>query len=220
MLAIFLGSVIAADAQSKVVDDWKLISYKFSQLNNLPIEGQEITLTADTTGGIVSGASGCNRYSSRFKFDDSGRLNVGPMTVTKMACPGPWMQFESLFLDVLKGADSFSFETGVLTITDVDTQNFFRFKRVEKPVILTWYVNKRVVDCVGVVKTKCLQIKENKDGEWQNFFGPIDGFEFKKDFFYILEIERIKRKDPAADQPAFIHRLVRIIKQTKKEKEL
>lgn len=213
-------SAISTNGQAKAVDDWRLVSYKFGSMNNVNIDDKQITLTIDSAEGRVSGNSGCNRYTGKFGFEDNVRLKIGPLAGTRMACPEPWMRFESLFLQTLEAADSFAFETGVLTFTDVETQNVLRFKRIAKPEIFTWYVNKKVVDCVGVVKTKCLQIKENKDGEWKNFFGPIAGFEWKKDYFYIIEVERIRRPNPPADASAYEHRLVRIVKQTKKEKEL
>ncbi|MBX3298156.1 MAG: META and DUF4377 domain-containing protein [Acidobacteria bacterium] len=218
MLAVL--AVASAAAQTKVSDDWQLVSYKFAGSGNISLDGKTITLTVDTAAGRISGNSGCNRYTGPMRFDDAGRLKVGPLAATMMACPPPWMQFEKQFLQTLEAADSFSFETGVLTVTDTDTQNFLRFKRVDKPEIFTWYVNKEAVDCVGVVKTKCLQVKDRKDAPWQNFFGPIAGFDFKKGYYYEIEVERVRRENPPADASAYEHRLLRVIKRVKKEKDL
>jgi heat shock protein HslJ len=219
-IALVISSAAAVSAQAKILDDWKLVDFKFGQMDRFPIEGMNVTLTVDTIGLTISGNSGCNRYTGTFKFEDSGSLAVGPIIGTGSVCQEGAERFERKFREVLKSADSFSFEGGALTVTDVDTMSFLRFKRVIKPVLLTWYVNREVVDCVGVVKTKCLQIKDKRDGDWQNFYGPIDGFEFKKGFYFIIELERVRREDPAADQPPYFHRLLRIIRQTKKEKDL
>ncbi len=218
--ALVCAGFVFVQAQANVVDDWQLVSYKFSSLNNLPLNGKMITLSVDTKEGTIAGNSGGNRYNGQFKFDDAGRLKVGSIGSTKMMCEGVVMQFESMFTGVLRSADSFSFDTGILTITDVETQNFLRFKRTNKPEIFTWYVNKDLVDCVGVVKTKCLQVRDSKTAEWTNFFGPIDGFEFKKGFYYVIEVERTRRENPAGDASAYIHKLVNVVKKTKKEKEL
>lgn len=218
--AAMFVSTIAASAQVKAMDDWRLVAFKFTQMNNYSIEGKEITLSIDTREERVSGNSGCNRYMGAFKFDETGRLAIGPFAGTLMACPKVEERFERLYREALESADSFSFENGIFTIRDDQTQNFLRFERVKKPVILTWYVNKDVVDCVGVVKTKCLQIKDNKGGAWQNFFGPIDGFEFKKGYYYLIEVERTKRANAPADASVYSHRLIKVIKRVKKEKDI
>jgi heat shock protein HslJ len=214
--------VFSASVFSQVInsDDWKLVSFKLGQMNNYQIEGKEITLTIDTKDGRVSGNSGCNLYMGPFRFEDSGRLTVGPFAGTFMACAKVDERFEKMYRETLEGADSFSFENGILTFRDDQAQTFLRFERIKKPEIFTWYVNKDVVDCVGVVKTKCLQIKDSKTGSWQNFFGPIDGFDFKKGRFYLIEIERKRRENPPADASVYTHRLIRIVKSSKKEKDL
>lgn len=219
IITLIALSSATVGAQQPMLDDWRLVSYRFASMNNINVDERTITLTIDSKAGGVSGNSGCNQYAGKFGFEDT-RLKIGPLVGTKMACDGPWMQFERMFTQTLESADSFAFESGVLTFTDAETQSVLRFKRVVKPEIYTWYVNKKVEDCIGVVKTKCLQIKDSKDGAWKNFFGPIAGFEWKKDYYYIIEVERIRRPNPPADASAFEHRLVRIVKQTKKEKEL
>jgi hypothetical protein len=91
---------------------------------------------------------------------------------------------------------------GFLTPTDKGTGHFLRFQRIIKPERYAWYLNKDLRDCVGVVKTKCLQVKDAKDGQWQNFFGPIEGFNFKKGRFYLIDVERSRVANPAADGSA------------------
>ena len=147
-------------------------------------------------------------------------MAVGPFAGTLMACPRIDNRFEAEFRETLANIDSFSFETGYLTLTDKRTGRFMRFQRIVKPERYVWYVNKELEDCVGVVKTKCLQVKDSKEAAWQNFFGPIEGFNFRKGRFYIIEVERTKVANPAADGSAYSHKLVRVIKEAKKEKDL
>ena len=51
------------------------------------LKGTEITL-ALTADGTLSGSDGCNRYMSGFTLDE-GRLMIGPIATTRMACRGP-----------------------------------------------------------------------------------------------------------------------------------
>ncbi|MFB1485858.1 MULTISPECIES: META domain-containing protein [unclassified Thiocapsa] len=51
------------------------------------VKGTEITL-ALTAEGTLSGSDGCNRYMSGYALD-AGRLSIGPIATTRMACRGP-----------------------------------------------------------------------------------------------------------------------------------
>jgi heat shock protein HslJ len=44
-------------------------------------------------GDRVSGTTGCNRFSGSYRFE-RGRLVLGPLAMTRMACPGPRMEQE------------------------------------------------------------------------------------------------------------------------------
>lgn len=219
--AIFALGVISAAAQTpQELDDWRLVSHSFLRINDYPVAQKEITVTLDIKGSEITGFSGCNRFTGQFKFEENGRLAVGPFSGTLRACGPVDDRFERQFRETLEGADYFSFENGILTIRDNQTQFFLRFERVRKPEILLWYVNKTAADCVGAVKTKCLQVKDSKTGEWQNFFGPIEGFTFKKGRYYIIEVERTRRENAPADAAPYSLRLIRIVKTVKKEKDL
>lgn len=210
----------AAAQTPEANDDWRLVAYNFARVNNYPIDDKSVTITLDTLKQQIYGNSGCNRFIGAFRFEDSGRLAVGPFAGTLMACPRIDNRFEQAFRETLQAIDSFSFETGILTLNDNRTGHFMRFQRIIKPERYVWYVNKDLADCAGVVKTKCMQIKESKDAAWQNFFGPIEGFSFKKGRFYQIEVERTKTSNPAADGSAYSHKLIRVIKSVKKEKDL
>ena len=222
ILLIAATAILAVSgiAQPSQLDDWKLVAFDIGRLNNYSVEDKDVTMTLDTIEQRISGNSGCNRFMGPFRFEDSGRLSIGPFAGTLIACPRIDNRFEQAFRETLSNVDSFGFETGYLTLTDKRTGHFLRFQRVIKPERYTWYVNKELEDCVGVVKTKCMQVKDSKDGAWRNFFGPIEGFTFKKGRYYVIEVERTKRSNPAADGSAYSHRLIRVIKSVKKEKDL
>jgi heat shock protein HslJ len=220
VLFCFAALMVGQAAAQTTGDDWKLVAYNFARVNNYSIDDKEVTVTLDTREQLIAGNSGCNRFMGPFRFEDSGRLAVGPFAGTLMACPRIDNRFEAAFRETLGNIDSFTFETGYLTLTDKRTGHFMRFQRIIKPERYTWYVNKDLEDCVGVVKTKCMQIKDTKEGAWTNFFGPIEGFAFKKGRFYAIEVERTKVANPAADGSAYSHKLIRVIKEVKKEKDL
>lgn len=76
-------------------------------------------------------------------------------------------------------------------------------------------VGDKMVDCVTVGKTKCLQIKKPQDTEWQNFSGQIENFRYEAGYFYLLQVSKITVKNPPADASSFKYRLKRIINREK-----
>jgi heat shock protein HslJ len=78
--------------------------------------GAEVTLTYG--GGVFAGRSGCNRYTAPATAGDvPGAVTVGPLAVTRMACPGPQSAVEARFLKQLRGAKTFGFRLGRLAVS-------------------------------------------------------------------------------------------------------
>ena len=66
------------------------------------------------------------------------------------------------------------------------------------------------VDCVGVVPMKCLQVRE-VGGDWQNFYAPIEGFDFVEGSRYRLQVKVTKIANPPADGSSLRYQLVRVL---------
>ncbi|MGD9510023.1 MAG: META domain-containing protein [Geminicoccaceae bacterium] len=59
---------------------------------------ENVTVTLEfPEPGQVAGRSGCNRYSGPIGVS-GGRLVLGPLAMTRMACPPPQSEFERLFV--------------------------------------------------------------------------------------------------------------------------
>ena len=77
----------------------------------------------------------------------------------------------------------------------------------------TIYVADHRVDCVGVAPQKCLLVKETEDGEWQNFYGHIEGFDYKAGYSYKLLVEVVTIENPPADASNMAYSLVEILEK-------
>lgn len=82
-------------------------------------EGVEVSMRFDDEGQ-VSGRGGCNRYSGGYELAGD-RLTIGPVAMTRMACPDEQMTTETRFGvavgDVARaGID----ETGALILSDAE----------------------------------------------------------------------------------------------------
>ncbi|MFN3954633.1 MAG: META domain-containing protein [Pararhodobacter sp.] len=76
----------------------------------------EDRVTMDFAEGRIAGVSGCNRYTGPYDLGE-GRLNVGLLAVTRMACAGEAAQIESSFLQTIERVDGYRFERGALVLS-------------------------------------------------------------------------------------------------------
>lgn len=106
---------------------WQLVSYNFQPKIAFPIDRSEITMNIHADGKL-GGRSGCNVYGGSYTFED-GKLKIGDLISTMMACEEPSTQFEQLFFETLRGASGFDVKDGKLTVEDDKTGNFLRFER-------------------------------------------------------------------------------------------
>jgi len=97
------------DSTTKLLGTW--------YLKSLPIEGieaitRDIPLTFDSTGK-VNGSDGCNAMGGSWKIDASGRLSLGGITQTNMACLDSTTQIIEKGMHLLaSGALTWSVDTG------------------------------------------------------------------------------------------------------------
>jgi heat shock protein HslJ len=221
------------DAQAGLDGKWKLTGYNFSSDRDFPIEKMTVDLTIEN-GNHVGGNSSCNLYSGNLTLGANGAIKVGTLTTTDRPCSELTAEFESLFLDVLRNANVYTLEKGVLTLNQGKTKNFLRFGRQENPTpkpptdtvkpaaenTTILYVSNKTVRCQGIEPMRCMQIKQGKSGAWQRYYDSIVGFDFKPGSFYKIEVEKQQLGHPSGDTSIYRYRLVRIVKKVKKEAAL
>ena len=81
---------------------WQAIAFG-PGLGESPPPDSEFSL--EFAGERLSGRSGCNRYTGSWTADGD-TLTIGPLAVTRMACPEPLMSLEQAFLSALSSAMS------------------------------------------------------------------------------------------------------------------
>ena len=81
--------------------------------------GKSARFVSFSAGQRVSGFSGCNRFSGKFHQLD-GKLTIGPLASTRMACKGDGMQREQHFLALLRQVEGILVENGKLTLLAKD----------------------------------------------------------------------------------------------------
>ena len=106
------------------------------QLVNGTVDGQPLPLDADAPitltveGSGVSGDSACNRYFGEFAVVD-GRVTLGNLGGTEMACAEPVMALEAAYLAGLAKVDGAAIDGDVLVLTGPDVE--LQFERLPPP---------------------------------------------------------------------------------------
>jgi heat shock protein HslJ len=108
------GLLSSADLEG---EEWRLLVMGW----NLPVpDNSTITLTVE--GDRVAGSSGCNSYFGGITDLEPGRISIGEVGSTMMACPEAAMVLEQRFLGAVANASSYSFLAGRLALT-CDTED-------------------------------------------------------------------------------------------------
>jgi heat shock protein HslJ len=108
-LVLFLAACGAAQAPTSsapaAVDptgSWQLVMGTIDGGDFPLVDGHPITLTVE--GSEVTGSAPCNGYGGRFEVD-AGRLRIGELGMTAMACEDDVMVAESAFVAALERVD-------------------------------------------------------------------------------------------------------------------
>lgn len=72
--------------------------------------------------GKVVGFAGCNRYTGALTETAPGVIAVGPLAMTKMACPPPASELEDRFVERMNKVNGYTFVAGQLGLTWGDKQ--------------------------------------------------------------------------------------------------
>ncbi len=83
----------------------------------------------------------------------------------------------------------------------------------------TFIVASREGDCVGVAPQKCLLIKKDGHSDWEFFYGPIKGFDYREGYEYVIRVRKDILDDAPADRSSFEYTLVKVISKTRKDSE-
>ena len=78
----------------------------------------------------------------------------------------------------------------------------------------TLYIGPELVDCVGVAPQKCMQVKETPDGEYQDFYDPIQGFTFEPGYNYVLRVQVERLSTAPSDASSLKFNLIEVVEKT------
>lgn len=109
-------------------------------------------------------------------------------------------------------------ETQIVETQVEEQQATNAVKATELEDIVTYYVASEKADCQTMIKTKCLQIKENEADDWEFFSSTIEGFNYEQGYEYKIEVRKEPIENPPADASSIRYILVKEISKEKVNK--
>ncbi|KAF0815023.1 hypothetical protein IGB42_00100 [Andreprevotia sp. IGB-42] len=154
-------------------------------------------------GERVSGFSGCNRFMGAIRYMDS-KITLGPLAGTRMMCiQNEVSTIEHAVLATLDKVNAFGLnpqqKTVVLRGDHGELVSLLRRDAVEEKVL---EIAPQKVECTGVGKMECLQVRGAADEPWTLLYQQIEGFDFKAGVSYRLRVREERVPNPPADAPA------------------
>lgn len=98
-----------------------------------PVSSGATPVTAEFSGGRLSGSGGCNRYITSYQTTGTQLAVGGTFASTRMACPEPIMELESRYLKALQGAQNYTIDQQELQITYKTTEETGVLRFVAEP---------------------------------------------------------------------------------------
>lgn len=92
---------------------WRLTGWSASSL-----DPADFTITAQFADGKIGGKSAVNTYGGPYEAGEDGSFSVGDLASTMMAGPEPDMRAETIYLELLAEAKSYSVDGDTLTLSD------------------------------------------------------------------------------------------------------
>lgn len=172
---------------------------------------------ADGDAGV---SGGCNRMSGRFEIDAQGRLAIGPMRATMMACAQPLMQADQAVGRLLAQPQRWRIESGepprLLLESDAGSTTWTgeataetRYGGPGETVFLEVAPQRAACHHPMIPEFRCLRVREirydangvkqSPPGEWQLLYDDIEGFDFHEGERKVLRLKKFQRKPTPAD---------------------
>jgi len=226
--SVLLAALVAAPVMAfpnLMGTQWEQVSPK--------VEGRAPTIAFEP--GKMTGFSGCNRFVATTNAE--GKTVIAG---TRMMCPPPAMKTETAFLKML--------ESHPRLVPDGHAQNLkmvaadgsvYQFKRVTgveptgpKADVAPagpaanavageqyLYVGPERQTCsAGAGKMECLQVRRSADGQWENFYNQIEGFDPQPGVSYYIKVRAIPVANPPADASSLRYVLERVVMSEKVER--
>lgn len=174
-------------------------------------------LTLDFADGRVSVSGGCNGQGGSYHTVDGGTLEIGSLMSTQMACDAPLMDADTAVAKLLARPLQWRIEESApprlrLVAADGSSTTWIgeataqtRYGSPGETVFMEVAPQRIACSHPLIPDYQCLQVREIRydasgvkqpPGQWQAFYGDIEGFEFREGERKVLRLKKFNKPDP------------------------
>lgn len=180
--------------------------------------GPDHVLTLDFKDQRIAVSGGCNGQGGGYRFDDQDRLEVAQLAATMKACAAPLMDADAAIGKLLAQPLQWRVEQGTaprlqLVAADGSSTTTWigeasaetRYGGPGETVFMEVAPQRIACSHPMMPDYKCLQVREIRyddngvkqpPGEWQAFYGDIEGFEFREGERKVLRLKKFDKSEP------------------------
>lgn len=205
---------VMANAQD-FLGKWKLTSL-ISENEVIYPTKKAVTLNINKEGNL-GGNGGCNGYGGDYEFEKPNKIKISGIISTKMFCDET-SKLENAYFRVLQEAHTIKAKGNRLEIV-APSGSVLQFEREGSLMTetISLYIKPKKIDCEALTPQKCYLVKYSANGGWTRLYDEIEGFDFEKSYYYLLEVERTRVENPPKDTSGFTYKLVKIVKKSRRK---
>ena len=195
--------------------------------------GADHVLTLDFVDGRVSVSGGCNGHGGSYTVGDGGKLDIGQLMSTRKTCAAPLMDADPAIAALLAQAQEVRFEEGTpprlqLIAADGSTTAWTgeataeaRYGGPGETVFMEVAPQRIACSHPMIPDYQCLQVRQiryddngvkHPPGEWEAFYGDIEGSEFREGERKLLRLKKFTKPDPVpADASSIVYVLDMVV---------
>lgn len=231
-----------ADDRGRTGDDamlaghrWKLESATDAQGNRIDalFPGADHVLALDFEAGNAGITGGCNRLGGSYAFDDRGRLTIGSLRATMMACDAALMAADEAVGALLAQPQQVRVEESApprLRMVSASGENSSwigeasgetRFGGPGERVFFEVAPQRMACNHPLIPDHRCLRvreiryddngIKQSPPGEWQLLYEDIEGYTHEPGVRNVLRLEKFTRDPAPADASSIVYVLDMVV---------
>ena len=214
---------------------WKLESATDAQGKRIDalFPGSDRALTLSFEAGKVGVSGGCNRIGGSYETDAQGKLKIGSLQSTLMACDEPLMKADKAVSDLLaKPLEARVEESApprLRLVAEGGEQSLWageataetRYGGPGETVFLEIAPKRVACNHPLIPNHSCLQareiryadngVKQSPPGEWQPLYEGIEGFDFVEGERKVLRLKKFKRDPAPADASSIAYVLDMVV---------
>ena len=120
-----------AEKSVPTIGELSAVAWRPTHIAEMKLDGESELFVQFEADGQLAGYGGCNRFHGTYQLNGN-TISIGPLGVTRMACPSQIMSFEISFIDALQTAATVARAETRIALRNDQGQATARFDAIDR----------------------------------------------------------------------------------------